>query len=117
MDITGKIKRIGDIEAKTNHFCKRKIVLEYKERGSTVIQIVEFELKNGNVEAVDGFFAGDMIKVHFNIRGREYTKPDGTVMVFNSLDIFRIDPVEDPTKRRAVSSYVQNENNNVELPF
>ena len=115
MDITGKIKRIGNIEAKTNNFCKRKFVLEHKEKSSTAVQVTEFELKNGHVDSIEGFSVGDMIKVHFNVRGREYTGKDGSVMVFNSLDVWRIDPVEDPTKqRRAVINYGKD---NVELPF
>ena len=88
MDITGKIKRIGKIEAKTNNFCKRKFVLEYKEKSSTIVQTVEFELKNEHVDSIEGFLEGDMIKVHFNVRGREFTGKDGYVMVFNSLDVF-----------------------------
>ena len=117
MDIVGKIKRIGNIEAKTNNFCNRKVVLEYKEKSSTITQIVEFELKNGHVESVDGFFEGDLVKIHFNIRGREYTKKDGSIMVFNSLDVYKIEPVEDPAKSRGVKRYEKNEKYNVELPF
>ena len=118
MDIIGKIRRIGDIEVKTNNFCKRKLVLEYKEKSSSISQVVEFELKNGNVESVDGFFKGDMIKVHFNVRGREITGKTGSLVVFNSLDVWRIEPVEDPTKRRrAASIYDKSERDGVELPF
>ncbi|MDP2692829.1 MAG: DUF3127 domain-containing protein [bacterium] len=113
--MTGKIKRIGEIEIISNNFCIRKLILEFKEKGTTAVQTVEFDLKNGHVESVDGFFIGDMVKVYFNIRGREYIKEDKPVKVFNSLDIFRIEPVEDPTKKRTVSNYV--ENKNVELPF
>jgi hypothetical protein len=118
MDITGKIKRIGKIEAKTNNFCKRKFVLEYKEKSATIAQIVEFELKNGHVESIDGYFEGDMIRVHFNVRGREFIGKDGSVIVYNSLDVWRIDPMEDPNKlRRAEKKYGKSERDNVELPF
>jgi hypothetical protein len=117
MDMTGKIKRIGETEVISNNFCIRKLILEFKEKGTTAVQVVEFDLKNGHVESIDGFFVGDMVKVYFNIRGREYVKEDKPIRVFNSLDIFRIEPVEDPTKKRMASSYDKNEKDNVELPF
>jgi hypothetical protein len=35
----------------------------------------------------------DTIEVSFNIRGREWTSPQGEVKYFNSLDAWRIDRV------------------------
>jgi hypothetical protein len=37
--------------------------------------------------------AGEQIEVSFNLRGREWTSPQGEVKYFNSLDAWRIDKV------------------------
>lgn len=118
MDIIGKIRRIGAIERVTPNFCKRKFVLEYKEQSQTTLQVIEFELKNGNVEAVDGFTTGDMIKVHFRIAGREVTGRDGGPVVFTSLDVWRVEPTDDPSKsKKRELVYDKDNKDNVELWF
>ena len=34
---------------------------------------------------------GDQVEVSFNLRGREWTSPDGVVKYFNTLDAWRIE--------------------------
>lgn len=111
MDITGKIRRIGVVERITPNFCKRKLTIEYKEQSQTIVQVVEFEMKNGNVEAVEGFSLGDMVRVHFRVSGREITGKSGNPVVFNSLDVWRIEPADDPSKsKQRELAYDKNDN-------
>ena len=36
---------------------------------------------------------GDKIKVSFNLRGREWTNPNGEVRYFNTIDAWRVEKV------------------------
>ena len=44
-----------------------------------------------NCEKLDGFNEGDEVKVTFNLRGREWTSPQGEVKYFSTLDAWKID--------------------------
>lgn len=65
--ITGKIHQIGDVvEVGQNKFQKREFVIESDERYP---QMIKFELMRDNCDYVDGKNVGDVIKVHFNLKG------------------------------------------------
>jgi hypothetical protein len=119
MEITGKIRRIGAIERVTPNFSKRRLAIECKGQSQSVVQVVEFELKNGNVESIDGFSVGDMVKVHFRLCGREVTGKEGNPVVYNSLDVWRVEPADDPSKskRRELVYDKNDKKDNVELWF
>jgi hypothetical protein len=119
MEITGKIRRIGAIERVTPNFCKRRLTLEYKEHNQNTVQVVEFELKNGNVEVVEGFSTGDMVRVYFRLSGREVTGKEGNPVVYNSLDVWRLSPADDPlkSKKRELVYDKKNEGSDNELWF
>ena len=40
---------------------------------------------------LDNFKEGDQVEVFFNLRGREWTNPQGEVKVFNTLDAWKIE--------------------------
>jgi translation initiation factor IF-3 len=44
-----------------------------------------------NCDSLDRFNEGDEVKVAINIRGREWTSPQGEVKYFNSIQGWRID--------------------------
>jgi hypothetical protein len=62
---------------------------------------------------LDKFRDGDMIKVQFNLKGREWSGPQG-VKFFNTLEAWKIELVPG-TMRSEPTTY--NENNNKDLPF
>jgi hypothetical protein len=45
---------------------------------------------------IDGFSTQDQIEVSFNLRGREWTSPQGEVKYFNTLEAWRIEKVGSP---------------------
>lgn len=89
MDITGIIKRIGDAEQVSDKFKKREFVLT--DNSSQYPQHISFQLTQDKCDLLDKYQVGSEIKVHFNLRGREWTSPKGEVKYFNTLEAWRIE--------------------------
>eukprot|EP01041_Mallomonas_annulata_P030605 gene30605-52780_t len=50
-----------------------------------------FQLTQDKCSLADGVNTNDQIEVSFNLRGREWTSPQGEVKYFNTLEAWRID--------------------------
>ncbi len=95
MEITGKIKQIGETkEFGTNGFQKRELVLTTEEQYPQHI-LVEFV--QDKCALLDTFVVGQRIKVGINLRGREWQSPQGEIKYFNSIQGWRVDSVEATT--------------------
>ena len=86
--ITGTIKVINATQQITEKFKKRSFVITTEEKYP---QDIELETVQENVTILDGLKVGDRVEVSYNIKGREYTKKDGTTAYFNSIQAWRID--------------------------
>ena len=86
--ITGTIKVINATQQITEKFKKRSFVITTEEKYP---QTVELETLQEDVTILDGLKVGDRVEVSYNLRGREYTKKDGTTGYFNSIQAWRID--------------------------
>jgi hypothetical protein len=93
MQIQGKIHATFEAAQVTERFRKREFVLEL-EGGSRYPQFVMFQLTGDRCEALDGFSAGQEVKVEFSLRGREWTSPKGEVRYFNSLETWSVESVD-----------------------
>lgn len=69
MDIEGSVKVILDTQTFNSGFQKREFVITTKEQYP---QDIKFELIKDRIDIIDAYKVGDVIKVHFNIRGNEY---------------------------------------------
>ena len=87
----GKLYKKMDTQQVTDTFIKREFVVEMVDGAYT--QLVKFQMVQNNCEKLDGFNEGDDVKVTFNLRGREWTSPQGEVKYFNTLDAWRIEKV------------------------
>jgi len=94
MQTQGKIHVTFEAAQVTERFRKREFVLEL-EAASRYPQYVMFQLTGDRCNELDGFSAGDEIKVEFSLRGREWTSPKGEVRYFNSLEVWSVDRVGD----------------------
>ena len=56
-------------------------------------QDIMFQLTQDKCSLIDGFNTQDQIEVSFNLRGREWTSPQGEVRYFNTLEAWRIEKV------------------------
>lgn len=92
MEVTGILKVKFDTNVVSERFKKRDFVLTI-EPGSPYPQHVTFQLVQDKVSLLDNFNTGDEIKVLFNLKGREWTSPQGEVKYFNTIDAWRIEKV------------------------
>lgn len=89
MDITGILKLKNDTQQVSDKFKKREFVIT--DNSSQYPQHVLFQLTQDKCNLLDQYGVGSEIKVHFNLRGREWTNPQGEVKYFNSLEAWRIE--------------------------
>ncbi len=89
MDITGTIKLIRDTKQVSEKFKLREFVLT--DNNSQYPQHISFQLTQDKTSLLDKFNVGQEIKVHFNVRGKEYTDKDLNVKYFNSLEAWRLE--------------------------
>jgi len=90
LETTGKLHAIFDTEQKTERFRLREFVIELGDNPSYP-QLVKFQLTGDRCENLDGFEAGEEVRLEFSLRGREWTSPQGDVRYFNSLDVWKLD--------------------------
>jgi len=89
MELVGKIKVIGDtFSVGSNGFQKRELVITTDEQYPQHIQI---EFVKDNCAKLDGLTVGQNVKVHINVRGREWINPQGEAKYFNSMQGWRIE--------------------------
>ena len=91
MEITGKVKLIGDTETfGSKGFRKRELVITTKEQYPQHILI---EFVQDKTELLDKYELGETLKVSINIRGREWVNPQGETKYFNSLQGWKIESI------------------------
>ncbi|MCO5259363.1 MAG: DUF3127 domain-containing protein [Crocinitomicaceae bacterium] len=89
--IQGTLKVINPTMQVSEKFSKREFVLT--ESSSMYPQDILFQLTQDKCSLLDSMSINDTIEVSFNLRGREWTSPQGEVKYFNSLDAWRVERV------------------------
>lgn len=89
MEVVGVIKLKKITQHVSDKFSKREFVLSIDPNGKYP-QHVEFQCTQDKCQLLDQFAEGQEIKVHFNLRGREWSGPQG-IKYFNTLECWRID--------------------------
>lgn len=91
MEVQGKIKVIGETKSfGSSGFQKRELVVTTEEQYPQHLNLEFLQDKTG---LLDGFQVGEPVKVGINLRGREWTSPQGEVKYFNSIVGWRIERV------------------------
>ncbi len=126
MELTGTIKKISDLQTFASGFQKKELVLLTEEQYPQPINI---EFTQDKVDLLNAYKVGDSVKVHINIRGREWTSPQGEVKYFNSIVGWRMEKggasdFNEPTEATPNQGQPAAENKNVfaededdDLPF
>ncbi|WP_452224903.1 DUF3127 domain-containing protein [Lacinutrix chionoecetis] len=92
MEVQGKVKLIGETQTfGSNGFRKRELVVTTEEQYPQHI-LVEFV--QDKVDLLNNYQVGQDVKVNINLRGREWTNPQGEVKYFNSIQGWRIEGVQ-----------------------
>lgn len=88
MQLTGTIRRIGEIETFASGFQKREVVILTDEQYPQPIAV---DFLQANVDLADHHAVDSQVTIHINLRGREWTSPQGEVKYFNSIIGWRIE--------------------------
>lgn len=91
MELQGTVKKITDIQTFASGFQKREMVLTTEEQYPQPINI-EFLQEKGDL--LNNLKEGDKVKVGINLRGREWTSPQGEVKYFNSIIGWRVEKLD-----------------------
>ena len=97
MEIKGIIKKISATVQISDRFRKREFVVEYSNNPDYP-QPLQFELVQDRCELLDSFQEGQEVEIHFDLRGREWTSPQGQVKYFNSLQAWKLVAEQDEAK-------------------
>lgn len=89
MELTGTIKSVFDEKQISANFRKRELVLTTEERYPQQI-LVEFT--QDKIQLLEDVRAGQQVTISINIRGREWTSPQGQVKYFVSVQGWKIRP-------------------------
>jgi len=89
MQLAGTLKVIKEEQKVSDKFKKREFILT--DNSSQYPQYISFQLTQDKCSLLDQYSVGDMVNIHFNIRGREWTSPQGEIKYFNTLEAWKID--------------------------
>lgn len=79
-----KIKAIGPIvDVGTNGFQKRDVDVVTDE--AQYPQTLRFQFDGAHINKPDQFKVGEIVDISFNLKGREWTNPQGETVIFNTL--------------------------------
>ena len=92
IEATGKLHTIFETKQVSERFTKREFVIEMMDNPKYP-QTVLFQLTGDRCTQLDGFAVGDQVRIDFSLRGREWRNPQGEVKYFNSLDVWKIEPL------------------------
>jgi hypothetical protein len=118
MDITGILKVKSDAVQVSDKFKKRDFVIT--DNSSQYPQHISMQLAQDKCGLIDQYNVGDEIKVHFNLRGREWSDPKGGVKYFNTIDAWRIEAGakgDEPSAEQQTSEATQDNSQGDDLPF
>ena len=89
MELQGKVKLIGETQTfGSNGFRKREVVVTTEEQYPQHIMV---EFVQDKTDMLNNFQVGQQVKIGINLRGREWTNPQGEVKYFNSIQGWRIE--------------------------
>jgi translation initiation factor IF-3 len=120
MEIIGKIKVLNETQSIGDKgFRKREVVITTQEQYPQHI-LVEFT--QDKCELLNDYCLGQEVKISLNLRGREWVNPEGITKYFNSIQGWRIEPIENQeatpfktTEEEQQVSFIDNPDN--DLPF
>jgi single-stranded DNA-binding protein len=92
MELQGTIKKLSDTQTFASGFQKREAVILTQEQYPQPINV---EFLQEKINLLDNVSEGDNVKIGINLRGREWTSPDGQVKYFNSIVGWRLEKITD----------------------
>ena len=106
MQITGIIKLKKDEQSVSEKFKKREFVLT--DNSTQYPQYISLQLTQDRCTLLDQVQVGENVVVHFNIRGREWTSPQGEIKYFNTLEAWKIDRMSGGSTQASSPEFAEN---------
>ena len=92
MEIQGRVKQIFPSQTMgQNGFEKRDLVIITEDIYPQTI-IIQFTQQR--CDLLDSLQVGQRVKVYVNIRGREWTSPQGEIKYFNTIEAWKIEVIQ-----------------------
>lgn len=119
MEVQGIVKAIGATQQVNASFSKRELVVTTDEQYPQHILI---EFAQDKCALLDGLKVGEKVVIGINLRGREWTNPQGETKYFNSIQGWRVDksskePANNAPAKKPQFEAPQTANDDNDLPF
>lgn len=98
-EVEGKLHKKFEVENKTSSFQAREFVIEVPD--GNYPQFVKFQLVQDRCALIDGMNEGETIKVHFDLRGREWQGK-----YFTNLNAWKVEKATETTSAPAAPAAV-----------
>lgn len=89
--LTGTVKVVNSTVQVSEKFSKREFVVT--DTSSMYPQDILFQATQDKCSLLDAVQPGEQVEVSFNLRGREWTSPQGEIRYFNTLEAWRVEKV------------------------
>lgn len=92
MEIQGRVKQIFPSQTMgQNGFEKRDLVIVTEE---TYPQTIIIQFTQQRCDLLNNLQVGQNVKVYINIKGREWTNPQGEIKYFNTIEGWKIEVIQ-----------------------
>ncbi|MDD2985623.1 DUF3127 domain-containing protein [Flavobacterium sp.] len=91
MEVTGKVKVVGEVQQVSPTFKKRELVVTTEEQYPQSIMV---EFVQDKTDLLNSVSVGENVKVSINLGGREWVNPQGETKYFNSIKGWRIEKIQ-----------------------
>ncbi len=92
MELQGTVKKLFETQTFASGFQKRELIILTQEQYPQPISV---EFLQDKISLLDNVSEGENVKIGINIRGREWTSPQGETKYFNSITGWRIEKLAD----------------------
>jgi hypothetical protein len=89
--LNGIVKVVNPTVQVNEKFSKREFVVT--DASSMYPQDIMFQATQDKCALLDSIQQNEQVEVSFNLRGREWTSPQGEVKYFNTLEAWRIEKI------------------------
>ena len=111
MEVSGKIKVLGETQTFGSGFTKRQLVVTTEDQYP---QDIAIDFVKDKIDLLEKFEVGNHVKVSINLGGREWINPQGVSKYFNSLTGWRIEKSQGVPEPFSPPTIVEQES---DLPF
>ena len=112
MELIAKLKTVHDIIERKD-FKSRKVWVTTDNDGKYP-QTVEVEVAQDKTGLFDNIAPGSELKLYINLRGREWTNPEGKTSVWNTLSVWKVEVL---TRAATIADAIYPADEQNDLPF